>query len=49
MARMKVVSENTILETLSGHGGMIRWDGIRAKAHLVSTTDDIIGAIRFET
>ena len=49
MARMKVVSENTILETLSKHGGMIRWDSISAKAHLLSSTEDVLGAIRFDT
>ena len=46
---MKVVSQNTILETLTKHGGKIRWDTIYAKAHLLSSTGEVLGAIRFDT
>ena len=47
--KMKVVSQNTILETLSKNDGKIRWDSINARVHLLSNTDEVIGVIRFET
>ena len=45
---MKIVSQNTILETLS-KGGKIRWNTIYAEAHLLSATDEELGTIRFDT
>jgi len=45
---MKVVSQNTILETLS-KGGKICWDTIGARASLLSATDEVLGTIRFDT
>jgi len=46
---MKTVSQKTILETLTRHGGKIRWNTIFAKAHLLSSDDEVLGAIRFDT
>ena len=46
---MKTVSQKTILETLTKHGGKIRWHTIFAKAHLLSSDDEVLGAIRFDT
>ena len=46
---MKTVSQKTILETLTRHGGKIRWHTIQAKAHLLSSDDEVLGAIRFDT
>jgi hypothetical protein len=46
---MKTVSQKTILETLTKHGGQIRWHTLHAKAHLLSDTGEVLGAIRFET
>ena len=45
---MKTVSQKTILETLK-NGGSIRWHTITAKAHLLSGSDEVLGAIRFDT
>jgi len=46
---MKTVSQKTILETLKNDGGKIRWHTIHAKAHLLSGTGEVLGAIRFDT
>ena len=46
---MKTVSQKTILETLTKHGGTIRWHTLHAKAHLLSSDGEVLGAIRFET
>jgi hypothetical protein len=46
---MKTVTQNNVLETLSRRGGKIRWDAISAKAHLLSSAGEVIGAIRFDT
>ena len=45
---MKIVSQNTILETLS-KGGKICWDSIGARVSLLSATDEVLGTIRFDT
>jgi len=45
---MKIVSQNTILETLS-KDGKIRWNTIYAEAHLLSDADEVLGTIRFDT
>ena len=45
---MKTVSHKTVLETLDG-GGKIRWNTIHAKAHLLSGSGEVLGAIRFDT
>ena len=47
--KMKVVSENTIFETLSKHDGKIRWHNIQAKAQLLSGDGEVLGTIRFDT
>ena len=45
---MKIVSQNTILDTLRD-GGKIRWNTISALATLLSATDEALGRIRFDT
>ena len=45
---MKIVSQNTILETLS-KGGKIRWNTISALATLLSDAGEALGRIRFDT